>query len=384
MIYKNINVNLLSLPKIDVACGLWAHWDSVVKMKSYLLNWIVDTYKEKPKYMILESLEEVAYTLDDAIRNGGKEYLISEDVYVKFRSILKDRELRIGGNGFNMAQMLFMAGINPIVSYPSRSRKLMQFSPKFRVVEGESLKTPLDAVRLIDQDYEHIIVEMEKTRHILSWDPITSQGIFDNDFLNFATNSSNADLLLLAYAHLILPSYKKKTDEIVDLLKTKRPKVHLEIGLGSKESMEYAMKQLSDNQLADSWGMNEMECKEYLKSGTTDLEDMKEAALMAVEEYNVDRICVHTPEFSFTVSKYDMDREYKALVTASVFAAARTFGDINLEVAKNLPSTTVESVKERIGNYSFCLVPCLMNRFPKVLTGIGDSFAAINTLKALG
>jgi ADP-dependent phosphofructokinase/glucokinase len=270
------------------------------------------------------------------------------------------------------------------VSFPSRSRKLMQFSPKFRVVEGESLKTPIEAVRLIDQDYEHIIVEMEKTRQILSWDPISSQGVFDTDFLNFAANSSNADLLLLAYAHLILPSYKKKTDDITDLLKTKRPKVHLEIGLGSKESMEYAMKHFSDNQLADSWGMNEMECKEYLNSGTIELDDMKEAALRAMEEYNVDRICVHTPEFSFVVSKYDIEREYRALVTASIFAAARTFGDINLGVAKSLPSTTVESKKERIGNYSFCLVPCLVNKFPKVLTGIGDSFAAVNALKALG
>ena len=132
--YKNINVNLLSLPKIEVACGLWAHWDSVTKINTDILEWIKNTYKEKPKYVVLESLEEVAYTLDDAIKNGGKEYLISEDVYIKLRSILKKRELRIGGNGFNMANMLFLSGISPIVSYPVRSRKLMQASPKFRIV----------------------------------------------------------------------------------------------------------------------------------------------------------------------------------------------------------------------------------------------------------
>lgn len=382
MIYKNINVNLLSLPRLEVACGLWTHWDSVVKISTDILSWIESTYKEKPKYAVLESLEEVAYTLDNAIKSGGKEYLITEDTYVKFRSILKRRELRLGGNGFNMANMLFLAKTNPIVSCPTRSRKLMQSMPKIRVVEGDSLKEPLDTVRLIDQDYEHMIIEMAGDRHILTWDPVASEGLFDNDFLSYSTSANNVDMLLLSYAHMMLPAYKRKTDEIADLLKMKRPKVHLEIGLGSRESMEYAMKKLSENELVDSWGMNDAECREYLDSGP-ELDDMQEAAMEAIDEYNLGRICVHTPEFAFTISKYDLEKEYRALATACVYAAARSAGDMRLDIAKNLPTASIEPQKKNFGKYSFCLVPCLVNKFPKISTGIGDGFAAINALKAL-
>jgi ADP-dependent phosphofructokinase/glucokinase len=235
----------------------------------------------------------------------------------------------------------------------------------------------------MDPDYDHMILELENSRHILTWDPSASQGLFDYDFLNYATTTKNIDLLIIAYAHMLLPEYKKKTDEIIDLLNDEdRPKIHMDFGLGSKESMEYAFKKFSENGYCESWGMNEEECKVYLKSPSDSVQDMKEAALDAIKEYNVDRICVHTHDFAFVVSKYEMAREYRALTAACLYAAARTFGEIKLERAKKLP-TDAQEMKEKIGKYSFCLVPCLINKFPKVLTGIGDSFAAVQAVKVL-
>jgi len=288
----------------------------------------------------------------------------------------------MGGNGYNMGNMLFLSGLIPVVSYPIRSKKLMESSPEFKVVLNGELKKPTEAIRITDPDYDHIIIELENSRHILSWDTMTSQGIFDYDFLKFASNSENIDILILAYAHLLLPDYKKKTDEIIDFLSKKRPKTHLEFGLGCKDSMKYAMEKFSENKCCESWGLDEIECETYLNAKSENKDDLIESALNAIKEYNIDRICVHTPEFVFSISKYDTMKEYRALITACLFAAARTFGDLKLKIAKTLP-TTYEPFKEKIGEYNFCLVPCLINKFPKVLTGIGDSFAAIQAVKAL-
>jgi ADP-dependent phosphofructokinase/glucokinase len=261
----------------------------------------------------------------------------------------------------------------------------MDKSPEVDVVIDNELAKPNDTIRLLDPDYDHIIVELENNRHILSWDPSATEGLFDYDFLNYATTIKNIDLMIIAYAHMLLPEYKKKTDDIIEMLEDEyRPKVHLEIGLGSKESMEYAMKKFSENKYCDSWGMNEEECKVYLKSASDKIEDMKEAALNAIKEYNVDRICIHTREFAFVVSKYDAIKEYRAMITACIYAAARTFGELKLEQAKKLPATDIEPAKEKIGEYNFCIVPCLINKFPQILTGIGDGFAAIQAVKVLG
>ena len=382
MDYKNLNINLINLPKVRVATGLYSHWDSVVKINQDILNWIKEAYKEKPKSIVLNSLEEVAYTVNEAIEKGGKEFLISQEVYNRLNQFFMKREFRMGGNGYLMGDMLLLSGLVPIVSYPTRSEKLMKSSTELKVVVGNDLKRPKESIRIADPDYDHIIIELENSRHILSWDPPASEGIFDNDFLNFSSRVENIDILILSYAHLLLPSYKKRTDEIIELLNGNRPKVHLEFGLGSNESMKYAMKEFSEKKSCESWGMNEMECKAYLGANSNRLEDLKESALNAIKEYNVDRICVHTPEFAFSISQYDMNKEYRTLVISCLLAAARTFGDLKLKVAQNLP-TVMEPVKEKIGSYNFCLAPCLINKFPKVLTGIGDSFAAIQAVKIL-
>ena len=382
MLYKNLNLNLIEIPEVRIGTGLYSHWDSIVKINEDILNWIKKAYKEEPKDVILNSLEEAAFTIKEAIEKEGKEFLISENVYNRLNQFFLKREFRIGGNGYNMGNMLFLSGLIPVVSYPIRSKKLMENSPEFKVVLKDQLKKPVEAIKITDPDYDHIIIELENSRHILSWDPMTSQGVFDYDFLRFASNSNNIDVLVLAYAHLLLPEYKKKTDEIIDFLREKRPKIHLEFGLGCEDSMKYAMKKFSENKCCESWGLDEIECKAYLNAESENKGDLIESALNAIKEYNIDRICVHTPEFVFSISKYDIMKEYRALITAFLFAAARTFGELKLKIAKTLP-TTYEPVKEKIEEYNFCLVPSLINKFPRVLTGIGDGFAAIQAIKVL-
>ena len=352
-----------------VATGLYSHWDSIVKIDKKVLEWIKNSKKKKPSETV-KSLEEAVYTLDEAVKKGGMEFLISEKVYNELNSLFPKREMRLGGNGNNMGRTLFYMGFNPLVSYPIRPKKLMLESPDFRIAVGKNTVVPKKAIR-DDPDYDHIVFEFKDDRHILSWDPMTSKGIFDNDFLKMACSKKLTDILVLAYAHLLLPKYKKRTDILIDELGNGRPKVHLEFGSGSEESMKYAVQKLSENDCCDSFGMNEKECVAYFKASSENVEDLIEASLNAIKEYSVKRICVHNPSFVFSISEYSSQSETEALKAAHA-------GSSGSENTKQF-----ESSVEKAGKYNICLIRTKKSPILKNSTGLGDKFAAIQAVKSL-
>ena len=352
-----------------IATGLYSHWDSVVKVDNKVLEWIRNSKKTKPAGTA-NSLDEAVYTLAEAAKKGGREFLISEKVYNELNSLFPKREMRLGGNGNNMGRILFSAGFNPLVSYPIRPKKLMLESPDFRVAVGKKTVIPKKAIR-DDLEYDHIIFEFKDDRHILSWDPITSKGIFDNDFLKLACNKKYTDILVIAYAHLLLPKYKKRTDILIDELSNGRPNVHLEFGTGSKESMMYAIQKLSDSGCCDSFGMNENECLDYFKACSENVEDLIEASLNAIKEYNVKRICIHNPSFAFSISEYSPKKETEALKAAHAVASGS-------DDAEHLKGSV-----EKAGKYNICLIRTKKSPILKNSTGLGDKFAAIQAVKSL-
>jgi ADP-dependent phosphofructokinase/glucokinase len=324
-----------------------------------------DSKKTKPEETV-KSLSEAVYTLDEAIKKGGKEFLISEKVYSELNSLFPKRETRLGGNGNNMGRALLSTGLDPLVSYPIRPKKLMHASPDFRVALENRFVTPKKAIRN-EPEYDHVIFEFKNDRHILSWDPMTSQGIFDYDFLKFACNSKFTDVLVLAYAHLLLPRYKKKTDIIIEELKN-RPKVHLEFGTGSEESMRYAMGKFSENGCCDSFGMNEKECRIYFKASSENEKDLMEASVNAMKEYSVKRVCVHNPSFAFSISEYAPQKEIEALKAAHAVSSE---------------SRDIKHFIESTGKYNICLIKIEARPNLKRLTGLGDAFAAVQAVKSL-
>jgi ADP-dependent phosphofructokinase/glucokinase len=281
-----------------------------------------------------------------------------------------------------MGRILFDLGLKPLVSYPCRPKELMLASPNFKVVSGNKVVLPKEAIREKDPAYDHIIFQFKNNRQIFSWDLMSSHGIFDYDFLNFACNQKFTDILLLGFAHLILPKYKRRINEIVDFLKEKRPKVHLEFGLGCEESMKYAIKKFTEYNCVDSFGLDENECKTYLNAKSKTKDELINSALNTIKKYDLKRICVHTLNFAFSISKNPMEKEFESLATACLVASAQTFGKLDFKRAKALsPSTS--PIKKRIDGYNFCIVPTLINPNPKILTGIGDAFAAVQAVKAL-
>lgn len=368
MLYKNFKI-----PKLKVATGLYSNLDSIIKVDNNVLNWIKNSNGIKGG-LILNSIEEVIYSLQNSIKNGDNESIISKEVYEKLDSLFTEREFRIGGNGNNAGRTLLELGLEPLVSYPIRPEKLMNASPKFKIAVGNSIKTPKEAIRKNDPNYDHIIFESENWRNIFTWDLMTTRGVFDEDFIKFAFKPSFTDIAIISYAHFLLPRYKKRTDYLLDFIKNKRPRIHLEFGMSCEESMEYAMKRFAENEACDSWGMNERECRIYLKAGS-ETKDLIEATLQAVKDYNLKRICVHSSKFAFSISKFDMKREIEALSSAHLFTALKNSDKISFKKGK--------IIKKKLKNYNFCLVPSFFNPKPKKLTGLGDSFAAIQAVKIL-
>ena len=349
-----------------VATGLYSHWDSIIKVDKKILNWIKSSKKTKPAEEI-NSMEEAVYTLDEAIKKGGREFLISEKVYKELDSLFPNRKMMLGGNGNNMGRMLFSLGMNPLVSYPLRPKSLMKASPKFRIALEEKIVTPEKAIRN-DPEYEHIIFEFKNDRHILTWDPAERKGVFDEYFLKFACNKKFTDILALAYAHLLLPKYKKRTDAIIDRLRKNRPKVHLEFGTGSEDSMKYAIEEFSENECCDSFGMNEKECKIYFRVSSEKEKDLIEASLNAIKEYGMKRICIHNPCFAFSISEYAPEREIEAL------KAAHNASSDSREVKHSI---------EKAGKYNICLIKTRMSQNLRNPTGLGDKFSAVQAVKSL-
>ncbi len=376
MLYEKFKVKI---PNVRVATGLYSHWDSFIKVNTTLKNLITNSRKIKPRDVVLKTKEEVFYVLD---KKEG-ESLISKKIFDWLNRKFKNRERKLGGNGNNMGRTLFKLGLRPLVSYPSRPEKLMKASPNFYVALEKKLKNPKDTIRMKDKEIEHIVFEFEKNRYILSWDPISSKGIFDYDWLELASSRKFVDIVLISYAHLLLPKYKKRTDEIIEYFDNpKRPKIHLEFGLGCKESMLYAIKKFSDCNCCDSWGLNETECIEYFGAKSKNLKDLIEASLKVLEDYEISRVCVHCLEFVFSISRFDIKKEIEALKAACLISSAYTFKKFNLKKARKL-EVKLKPKKKKLGKYNFCLIPVPVNPEPKLLTGIGDIFSSVQAVKVL-
>jgi ADP-dependent phosphofructokinase/glucokinase len=368
--------NSIKLPNARVATGLYSHIDSVIKVDREVLGWIRMSKPKAIKSGTLGSIGEVICALKESIETIDDERLISESVFKSLRAQFPRREVRTGGNGNNMGKALLELGLVPLVSYPCRPEKLMRISGKFKVACGRKLEHPMNAIRNKDPEYEHLIFESQEWRDIFTWDLTTSRGMFDDDFLRLAFDPMITDVAIISYAHLLSPRYRKRTDHVLDFIKNKRPKVHLEFGLGSEQSMRYAMSKFSEGGFCDSWGFNERECMLYLRASSAESDDLEEACLRAIKEYNLSRICVHSSKYAFSISRYDSKKEINALIEGCKAAGIQASGKIGY-------NSKISPLIKRIGNYNLCMVPTFYNAFPKKITGLGDAFAAVQAVVSL-
>ncbi len=159
-----------------------------------------------------------------------------------------------------MGKALYDLGVVPLVFYPCRLKLIMDASPNFKVACKDGFTAPKQAVMENDPEYEHLIIELKEDKHveilvsgrqIYSYDLMSFEGKFDNDFFYYGFNRKYIEVLIFVYAHLLLPRCKDRTNLVDHLSTGKRPKVHLEFADGSHESTVYAIRKFSDSQCSD-------------------------------------------------------------------------------------------------------------------------------------
>jgi ADP-dependent phosphofructokinase/glucokinase len=125
--------------------------------------------------------------------------------------------------------------------------------------------------------------------------------------------------------------------------------------------------------------MNEDECAVYLGATSREVGDLIEAAAESLRKYGLSRVCVHSPDFVFSVSKYDLEKETTALRAGCIASTVLTLGSIreNLDEAATLPTSRIKPLRKRREGYNVCLLPTYFNPEPKILTGLGDTFAGV-------
>jgi ADP-dependent phosphofructokinase/glucokinase len=116
------------------------------------------------------------------------------------------------------------------------------------------------------------------------------------------------------------------------------------------------------------------------------LRDLIDTSIESIRAYGLKRICVHSIDFAFSVSKYDIKKELEALEMACAVATALTFGSIKdyLNKVKSLPKSSIKPIKKSTDEYNLCVIPTFVNEKPKILTGLGDTFAGTQGVMALG
>ena len=130
--------------KSRVATGLYVNWDSAVKVDEEVLAWAEAASTSPPETLTVESEGEAAYLLMEAVKKGGGEHLISEELYRRLRSLFGLKaERRLGGNGYHMGRALLELGVKPLVSYPCRPPAIMYSSPIFKVAHKGRLRITL-------------------------------------------------------------------------------------------------------------------------------------------------------------------------------------------------------------------------------------------------
>jgi ADP-dependent phosphofructokinase/glucokinase len=333
--------------------GLFAHWDVIAR-------------QEPPGFL-------GRYFRD----SKDAEYKISKSLKEKIASSLLKHEKRIGGNGANAAVTLSDLGIPCMLSCPARAGPFMRELEKHRIflMSGVRESSPTKCSRQ-DEAPEHIVFEMEGYRKIFNYDHVQRKFLLDHDFWN---SLKNANYLFLCGFHAVPEEQKKKADEIADYLEGRKFKVHLELGYG-KGLMKYAIRRLLDRNCIDSLGMNETELG-VLGIREESQKEVAECILSFLEVNGLERVSLHSRDCRITAFKKDPEKNLKAAELSIQACAAKALGGIreNMEKAESIPYSGIKPYKGK----DFFITPARVMKNPKIIVGMGDTAAVVDSYYAL-
>ncbi|WP_369425138.1 ADP-dependent glucokinase/phosphofructokinase [Methanothrix sp.] len=357
------------------------------------------------------SVEDLVVSILEHMRRGtGGELIIeSEDVADEIASLFP-WEIRMGGNAGNVANVLAALGAEPVVNVPSLTpRQASLFHPAVRVPvtdDGVSLTTPFDASEE-GQELRHFVIQYRggervdtpsgrftaprENRVIATFDPLNRVMHLSPAFRTFLEKPDPAVRgVILSGFHLVpcdlhREIFEERLHSMREWLSTRYS--HAEMGSFERaEIMRFLLEVLE----VESIGMNEDELSMLLHSGGS-WEEIAGAAEQIHDEFDIPRVCVHTREFTVSISP-DPVKEIAALKLgaeiAGRLAATGCIGkDVELGVS-DVGRRAVEYLARRGGKRSglgvfkekdgssVCVHPSFIAPEPVTTVGLGDALTA--------
>ncbi|MHC1630714.1 MAG: ADP-dependent glucokinase/phosphofructokinase [Methanotrichaceae archaeon] len=410
---------------MKIICFYNVNLDAVHNLNGIHLSELIRRQKLKPKPKMpdqIRNAEDFFSGLLACMKKGtGAELAVENKKTAEFIEQNFGWIYRMGGNAGNMANVLAVLGAEPVVNVPAltpRQASFFHLNVKIPVIRDSNaiLTSPAQAAKE-DEDLIHFVLQFEagtkvkisddaviaprENRFIATFDSLNSELYLDPDFEHYCEDHlGEADGLLVSGFHLLTAQSSKSHQAIIDRQIEKIKKwirrkpclyVHVELGdFENKKTMRYLVQNLK----ADSIGMNEDELA-LLERFHPGWKGILDAASRLQANLNVKRVCVHTREYTVSVTNnlIKPENEIEALsYGADVAAVLVATGQImrkpdtnGLEVSAIGSDAMadflkdIKGVKWGRGAYAIrddriiCLVPSLICERPKVTVGIGDA-----------
>ncbi|HOK57674.1 MAG TPA: ADP-dependent glucokinase/phosphofructokinase [Methanothrix sp.] len=359
----------------------------------------------------IASLETLSISILYHMRRGtGGELIINSEKVADEIASLFPWETRMGGNAGNIANVLAALGAEPVVNVPSLTpRQASLFHPAVRVPVmggGVSLTDPVHASKE-GQELRHFVIQYmggesvdlpsgritapRENRIIATFDPMNRVMHINPAFRAFLERPDPAVRgVVLSGFHLVpYEMHREIFEERLGLMRGWLDTRYSHAEMGSFERPEI-MRYLLGILEVDSIGMNEDELSMLVDSGEK-WEEIAGAAEQIHDEFGIPRVCVHTREFTVSISP-DPIKEIAALeMGAEIAGRLAATGCIEREVELGVNDAGRKAVEEVVrlggtkaglgafkekGGSSVCVHPSFVAPDPVTTVGLGDALTA--------
>ncbi|MDH7597287.1 MAG: ADP-dependent glucokinase/phosphofructokinase [Methanothrix sp.] len=359
----------------------------------------------------ITSLDALAISILSHMRRGtGGEIIIESERIADEISSLFNWEIRMGGNAGNIANVLAALGAEPVVNVPSLTpRQASLFHPAVRVPVmdgGVSLTDPVHASE-VGQELRHFVIQYRggesvdlpsgritaprENRIIATFDPMNRIMHINPSFRAFLERQ-DPDVMgvILSGFHLVPHDmhreiFEARLGSMSRWISTRY--THAEMGSFERPEIMRSLLGILD---VDSIGMNEDELSMLTNSGD-DCEEIAGAAEQIHDEFDIPRVCVHTREFTVSISP-DPIKEIAALeLGAEIAGRLAATGCIEREVELGVSDAGRKAVEDVLrlggtkaglgafkekGGSSVCVHPSFIASDPVTTVGLGDALTA--------
>ncbi|WP_175265876.1 ADP-dependent glucokinase/phosphofructokinase [Methanothrix thermoacetophila] len=359
----------------------------------------------------ITSLSDLAISILHHMGHGtGSELIIEGEKVADEIASLFNWEIRMGGNAGNIANVLAALGAEPVVNVPSltpRQASLFHHAVRVPVMGGGvSLTDPVHASK-DGQELRHFVIQYRsgecvdtpsgrimaprENRIIATFDPLNRMMHINPAFRAFLGRPDPAVKgVVLSGFHLVpYELHREIFEERLGLMRWWLDTRYSHAEMGSFEREE-VMRFLLEILEVDSIGMNEDELSMLADSGEN-WEDIAGAAEQIQEEFGIPRVCVHTREFTVSISP-DPVKEIAALeMGAEIAGRLAATGSIDRSANLGVSDEGRRAVEDllraggrRAGLGAFrendgssvCVHPSFVASDPVTTVGLGDALTA--------